>query len=119
MHGFIPPGHFVVADGGYKLLSHQMRPHNERELSRYPKQRARQLYFSKQLRSARRVVERVFGIMKKRFLILVYAKEDSVMRRTQDCYCCCYLHNLLLDFNYPLEDDFVRTSISTRKRSVV
>lgn len=103
--GWIPPGHYIAADNAYKLTTWIMRPHKTNEFSNDPAAERRQTYFSRTLRIARRVVERVIGMLKKRFISLVAPLEDSLERRKQTVWAALILHNILLDHKFPLFDD--------------
>lgn len=103
--GWIPPGHYIAGDNAYRLRPFQMRPFKEPELSKTSTEtRYAQDAFNKYIRRTRRIVERVFGVLKKRFLILIAPKEDSHARRKQDVWAACIVHNILVDYNFPVQD---------------
>lgn len=102
---FLPPGHYFISDCAYTLEPWLMRPYRTSEFSADFNEQRREEYLSRTLRIARRVVERRIGIMKKRWLILVYPKEDLPKRRVQDVWCCLIMHNILLEHRYPVESD--------------
>lgn len=102
--GWVPPGYFISADMAYKLRPFQLRPFKEPEIDTSSKEaESACIAYNLYLRRVRRVVERVFGVLKKRFICLIAPKEDNLEHRIQDTWAACILHNILLDYNYPVD----------------
>ena len=55
-----------------------------------------QIRWNKWLESVRKDIERVFGILKKRFLILKYGMEYNSQKKCDNVFlACCMIHNIL------------------------
>lgn len=110
----MPNGKFVLADAGYALgkrvltpfrrtryhlkeWSHDNGPQNDKEL------------YNLRHSKLRNVIERVNGVLKRRWRLLRYGNESLNFRFISDCIvCCCLLHNVLTRKN-DLDDldDFI------------
>lgn len=64
---------------------------------------ARDLY-NKKISLARRIIERVFGMLKKRFLILDHSCEQSVATKSAQTWACLIIHNMILRERIGYED---------------
>lgn len=118
---WLPKGCYIVGDMAYKLRPYQMRPFKEYELAKPevdPAKYKAQIGYNKYIRRVRRVVERVFGVLKKRFLVLITPTEDSQSVRSQDVWCAMVLHNILLDYNYPVNEDPVYSDPTLLERVI-
>jgi hypothetical protein len=60
--------------------------------------------------SLRNVVERAFGIVKKRFSVLQNMGSFDLQIQNQIVYCCCMIHNYIRR-NQGYEDDFDRVIV--------
>ena len=83
-----------IGDSGYACLPYLMTPYQDPET---PSQRR----LNRALRITRSIIERSFGILKRRFHIL-----HSEVRMTPERVCtitvaCCVLHNIAIDNNEP------------------
>ena len=87
----------LIGDSGYACLPYLMTPYPE---PGNPPQRR----FNRALRITRSIIERTFGILKRRFHIL-----HSEVRITPERVCtitiaCCILHNIAIDNNEPIPE---------------
>ena len=87
----------LIGDSGYACLPYLMTPYPEPQT---PPQRR----FNRALRITRSIIERTFGILKRRFHVL-----HSEVRLTPERVCaitiaCCILHNIAVDMNEPVPD---------------
>ncbi|KAK0152126.1 Protein ALP1-like [Merluccius polli] len=91
---YSPPGHFILADGGYPCLQHPLpliTPY-KRPLQGVGPQR-----FNGHHSRARSIIERAFGMMKTRFrAILLQALEVHHTFVPQVITACAVLHNICL-----------------------
>jgi hypothetical protein len=102
-HGFpIKAGYYYLADAGYGLQLWSLTPYRgvRYHLKEWSHaidrpQNAKEL-FNLRHSSLRIVVERVFGIVKKRFPVLVNMAPYSVEDQVYFVYCCCFLHNWIV-----------------------
>ncbi len=89
----------LIGDSGYACLPYLLTPYADPQI---PPQRR----FNRALRITRSIIERSFWILKRRFHIL-----HSEVRMAPDRVCtitvaCCVLHNISVDNNEPLPDEF-------------
>jgi len=91
---FIPPRSYLVCDQAYCLRTYQISGYSVPDTTC-----AERDYFNKKISCARRIVERVFGILKKRFKILCRACEQSPATKTMQVWAIIILHNLMLRMN--------------------
>mmetsp|Transcript_11517 Transcript_11517/g.21528 ORF Transcript_11517/g.21528 Transcript_11517/m.21528 type:complete len:181 (+) Transcript_11517:298-840(+) len=87
-------GAYLICDGGYNEWACLMPPYKHQlpgsGLERWPKN----------VESVRKDVECVFGILKKRFLLLKHPIRLHDARQIQRAFVtCCVLHNVLLDYD--------------------
>ena len=87
----------LIGDSGYACLPYLMTPYPE-------PQTAPQRRFNQALRITMSIIERTFGILKRRFHIL-----HSEVRMAPERVCtitivCCILHNISIDNNEPLPE---------------
>ncbi|XP_077251490.1 uncharacterized protein LOC143890692 [Tasmannia lanceolata] len=93
----ILPGKFYLGDAGYLCLSHFITPirgigyHLNQIRGRRPR-KAEELY-NQRHSSARNVIERTFGVLKKRFSILNSAPMYSYSKQIDIVLACCCVHN--------------------------
>ncbi|XP_021974531.1 uncharacterized protein LOC110869598 [Helianthus annuus] len=109
----IPTGRFCLQDAGLPHTSSLMTPYRGvryhlKEYSTRAPENSKEL-FNLRHASLRNVVERAFGVLKKRFLIIRSTAEPFYSCQTQsDIFLvCCILHNFLLeeDHDKDLEDE--------------
>jgi hypothetical protein len=87
----------LIGDSGYGCLPYLMTPYPEPQTQ--PERR-----FNRALKVTRSLIERTFGILKRRFHIL---HSEIRMRPERVCtiiVACCILHNIAIDHNEPLHD---------------
>ncbi|XP_060197931.1 uncharacterized protein LOC132626919 [Lycium barbarum] len=97
----IPEGKYYLVDAGLMLRSGLITPYQGeryhlKEYSRNPPRNAREL-FNLRHASLRNAIERVFGVLKKRFPIISSSTESSYCTDTQKLIifaCCILLHYL-------------------------
>ena len=97
---WIPVKGFLVCDQAYRHRVYQMQPFAECDVL----SEDIQLYNTVQ-RKARRIVECVFGVIKKQFKILNHACEQSPNRKTSMVWAILILHNIMLRERCPWLDD--------------
>mmetsp|Transcript_14316 Transcript_14316/g.16648 ORF Transcript_14316/g.16648 Transcript_14316/m.16648 type:complete len:323 (+) Transcript_14316:290-1258(+) len=87
-------GCYFICDGGYCFWDILIPPYkNQMEGSDM-------MEWSKQVESTRKDIECVFGILKKRFLVLKHAIRFQKPEEINDIFTtCCVLHNLILDYD--------------------
>ena len=115
-------GLYLICDGGYHKWPCMMNPYHVQIPG------SKEERWSTCVESARKDVECVFGILKKRFLILKHPIRIHDPCRIERIFrTCCVLHNLLLDFdgftdwNWSEEDVSVEHTVleeSARLRAV-
>ena len=88
---FIPPKSYIVCDQAYALRTYQISGFNIPDTTCPERD-----YFNKKISCARRIVERVFGIIKKRYKILTRACEQSVSTKTLQVWAVLILHNMMI-----------------------
>ena len=86
-------GPYLICDGGYhkwRILQDPLK-----HSCNYP-----QIRWSKWLESVRKDIERVFGILKRRFIILKSSMEYNTQKKCDNVFtACCMLHNILHAFD--------------------
>ncbi|XP_017441285.2 protein ANTAGONIST OF LIKE HETEROCHROMATIN PROTEIN 1-like [Vigna angularis] len=97
----IPQGKYYLGDAGFMLKSTVMTPYRGvryhlKEFTRRGPQNAREL-FNHRHSSLRNVIERTFGVLKKRFPIIPSGTEPhyGLETMTDIILCCCILHNFI------------------------
>ena len=88
---FVPRGSFIVCDQAYSLRSYQISPFSSLEANN-----ERIEFFNDRLRKARRIIERVFGMIKKRWRLLDRPCQNSVSTKTGYTWAAIILHNIIL-----------------------
>jgi hypothetical protein len=84
-------GSYLICDGGYHLWDSLMCPYHLSDISS-------ERYWSRMVEAVRKDVERTFGILKVRFMILKHGfKVESAKLCDQIFIVCCILHNMLID----------------------
>ncbi|KAJ8771814.1 hypothetical protein K2173_026991 [Erythroxylum novogranatense] len=98
----IPQGKYYLVDAGFMLRSGLITPYRGeryhlKEYSRNPPRNAREL-FNHRHSSLRNIIERAFGVLKKRFPIIASTTEPSYGIHTQKkiIIACVILHNFLI-----------------------
>ncbi|XP_077249414.1 protein ANTAGONIST OF LIKE HETEROCHROMATIN PROTEIN 1-like [Tasmannia lanceolata] len=96
------PGKFYLADGGYPLLQHFITPHCKiaYHLNEFRGRRPRisNELFNHRHSSCRNVIERTFGILKKRFNILNEEPMYNFEKQIDIFLACCCIHNHIRRF---------------------
>lgn len=108
-HGFtVPENKYFLADIGYPNSDYTMIPYRgvryhlrEQSLAGYKPENAKEL-FNLRHASLRNVVERIFGVDKRRFRILSSAPEYNLQTQVQLVFALTALHHFIRD--YPSED---------------
>ncbi|XP_055333519.1 putative nuclease HARBI1 [Paramacrobiotus metropolitanus] len=89
LEGLIPENWMILGDGGYRATRKVLTPFRENgRLS------ARQEDFNEIQSSLRKVVERAFGVLKRRFRILKFLDYDDMIAMKHIIIVCCLLHNM-------------------------
>lgn len=88
---FIPSNGFIVCDQAYKIRSYQLQPFPDEEVGDSTGMQK----YNDVVRKARRVVERVFGILKKQWKILTRACEQKTFKKTQMIWALLILYNMM------------------------
>jgi len=133
-----PPGKYYLADAGYPNLPLTMTPYRgvryhlkEQARSRLKPQNKEEL-FNLRHASLRNVIERQFGVLKRRFKIIRTAPEFPLPVQTRLRYALTGLNNLItrnnlvpdlyqvdLDHEEPIQDPILDTlSLSTNQASL-
>jgi hypothetical protein len=96
----LPPMSFYIADAGYALSHRVLTPYRGvryhlREW--YPRLRPRNYKELFNLRHAqlRNIIERAFGVLKKRFAVLRSSMDMSIDDQTATVYCAVAVHNFI------------------------
>jgi len=79
----------LVADDAFPLSNNLMKPYPQRNLSKEKR------IFNYRLSSARRIIEKIFGILASRFRILLKTINLCPEKTTIIVRACCHLHNFL------------------------
>ena len=87
----------LIGDRGYACLQYLMTPYQEPGT---PSQRG----FNRALRTTRSIIERSFGILKRRFHMLYGEVRMAPERVCTITVACCILHNIAIENNEPLPD---------------
>ncbi|XP_047147356.1 putative nuclease HARBI1 [Vigna umbellata] len=97
----IPQGKYYLGDAGFMLKSTVLTPYRGvryhlKEFTRTGSQNAREL-FNHRHSSLRNVIERTFGVLKKRFPIIASGSEPhyGLETMTDIILACCILHNFI------------------------
>lgn len=106
-----PTGVFDLGDTGYGLTMEVLTPYRGvryhlREWSKTQNGRPQNYkeYYNLRHAQARNVIERAFGVLKKRFPILATAPEYSPQVQAKIVLACCVLHNFIRRQNHPDDD---------------
>ncbi|ETW06518.1 hypothetical protein H310_02749 [Aphanomyces invadans] len=117
---FIPEGKMYLGDAGYGLRTNLLTPYRgvryhlrEWAQGNQSPQNSKELY---NLRHAqqRNCVERIFGVLKKRFKILEHSSEYPFKTQVNLVYALCALHNIIME----LESDphFLQKADKAKKK---
>ncbi len=88
-HDDNPLPHFFIADDAFPLQEWLMKPYSRRHLTK------QEQIFNYRLSRARRVVENAFGILVKRFRVLLKTMEVGPKQASTITLTCCILHNVM------------------------
>ena len=136
MKGFhIPHGRYYVGDAGYGLKEYLLSPyrgymyHLKEWSSSHRAPTTRYELFNRRHAQLRNVIERVFGVVKKRFPILKYRMPSFEMRYQVNVVKCCFaIHNfivknmhrdhffMLQDEDYDEHDDTIDETLPPKER---
>jgi hypothetical protein len=100
--GFItPPGKFWLGDAGYPNTDTILVPYRstryhlkEQQLAGKKPETSKELYNLRHA-SLRNVIERIFGVLKRKYQILCTASEYSIATQNRIILACCILHNFV------------------------
>jgi DDE superfamily endonuclease len=100
--GFItPPGKFWLGDAGYPNTDTILVPYRstryhlkEQRLAGKKPETSKELYNLRHA-SLRNVIERIFGVLKRKYQILRTASEYSIATQNRIILVCCILHNFV------------------------
>ncbi|ETW00614.1 hypothetical protein H310_07185 [Aphanomyces invadans] len=102
----IPEGKMYLGDAGYSLKTNLLTPYRgvryhlrEWAAGNQRPQNARELYNLRHYQQ-RNCIERVFGVLKKRFKILEYPSEYPFTTQVDLVYTLCALHNIVMELEY-------------------
>ena len=87
----------LIGDSGYGCQPYLMTPYPE---PRTPPEKR----FNRTLKLTRSLIERTFGVLKRRFHVLHSEIRMSPERVCTIVVTCCILHNIDVDHNEPLPD---------------
>ncbi len=93
-HDDIPVPYFFIGDDAFPLQEWLMKPYSRRDLSHSEQ------IFNYRLSRARRVVENAFGILVKRFRVILKTMEVGPEQAARITLTCCILHNIMR-YRYP------------------
>ncbi len=122
MKGFsVPENHFYLADAGYAISETCLTPYRgvRYHLSEYqerkPPSDAKEL-FNYRHSQLRNVIERTWGVLKKRFPILVNMPSFAFAFQVQLVECACQIHNFIRMFGNS-SGDYLGDIFSQRRMS--
>ncbi|CAN6487044.1 unnamed protein product [Victoria cruziana] len=102
----VPQGKYYLADGGYPNILSFLTPYrgHQYHLSEFNVPGAHTIrttdeLFNHRHSSLRNIVERTFGLLKGRFLILKMQVEYPFNKQVQIVLAACVLHNFIIDHN--------------------
>jgi hypothetical protein len=107
----LPANKYYLGDAGYSLESYCLTPfrgvryHLKEWKHAQNKPNTREELYNLRHSSLRNVVERTFGVLKKRWAILKYMPSFSFDIQIELVYACCYLHNWII-INNSNDDEY-------------
>lgn len=115
-HGFItPPGKYWLGDAGYPNSDTILVPYRgvryhlkEQRLAGKRPENAKEL-FNLRHSSRRNVIERIFGVVKRKYQILVTPSEFSIETQTRLFLACFTIHNFVRSMEGENTDDSLET----------
>ena len=90
----LPAGYQILADSAYPISLKVITPYTNRDALTARDVRRNEIHSS-----IRMMVERSFGILKKRFKILEYVESTDLDKIKNIILCCMILHNICIDMN--------------------
>ena len=99
---WIPFNGYGVCDGAYANRTYQLSPFEEGASAHLS---VAQENYNRIVRRARRVVERVFGIIKKQFKLLTFPCEQSISRKTVMVWSILTVYNIMHRFKQAFVDE--------------
>ncbi len=87
----------LIGDGGDACLPYLMTPYSEPVIQSERR-------YNRALKVTRSLIERTFGVLKRRFHVLHSENRMSPDRVCTVVVACCILHNIAIDNNEPLPD---------------
>jgi hypothetical protein len=87
----------LIGNSGYACLPYLMTPYSE------PVTQSERRY-NRALKVTRSLIERTFGVLKRRFHVLHSENHMSPDRVCTVVVACCILHNIAIDNNEPVPD---------------
>jgi DDE superfamily endonuclease len=99
----VPPGRFYLADSGYANTRNFITPYRNhlyhlsafRRRSRANRYLSSEDLFNHRHAQLRNIVERTFGVVKKKFKILEFMRTYDYKRQCKIVIACCILHNFI------------------------
>ncbi|CAH9104137.1 unnamed protein product [Cuscuta europaea] len=123
-----PIGYYYVVDASYPnvpgfLAPYRGESYHLNDFRCRGRIRNKQALFNYRHSSLRNVIERCFGVLKERFLILDISRDYPLRRQVQIPIACCALHNFIrvqdrnnhLFLEYEEEDMIFSTEASTNE----
>ena len=102
----IPDGYFYLADAGFKLTKKLLTPYRstryhlrEWAVDENGRPQTPSELFNYRHSKARIIVERAFGILKKKWRVLGSPMELDIELSVEVIHACCALHNLCIEFS--------------------
>jgi DDE superfamily endonuclease len=100
---FVPPDRFYLADSGYANTRNFITPYRNhlyhlsafRIRSRANRYLSPEDLFNHRHAQLRNIVEKTFGVMKKKFKILEFMRPYDYKRQYKIVIACCILHNFI------------------------
>ena len=86
-----------MADNGYSIREYVMVPYTAYEILKYPNSEVSKLQFNAIFSSVRQAVERVFGVLQRKFYILVIGCEYTLEAYIEFIQSCVIIHNFMID----------------------
>jgi hypothetical protein len=115
-HGFItPPGKYWLGDAGYSNTDTILTPYRgtryhlkEQYKAEKKPENAKEL-FNLRHASKRNVIERIFGVVKRKYTILRTPSEYSMDTQTRIILACCTIHNFVRSIEGATADQYLAT----------
>ena len=92
LHEIIPAGYQILADSAYPISTSVITPFTNREDLCARDTRRNEIHSSVTM-----MIERAFGILKKRFAILKFVESTDLSKIKHIILCCVILHNICID----------------------